>query len=280
MPKGELAFLQRRHGRPALRTLLAPGRQQAQLSRIDERGPAAGIRLRGDVAAEHGGIGLRGAAERYMGPLDVLARGDVHHGDVQRCACAGGAVGHRVRVGAGERDEVLHRLVRAVGADRRAEAVAGDVDHVAEVGQRVEGHPRHVRQAEHGDRHLRQRVAVGPGAGGHLRRAERAAGAGLVLDDDALAEMGLRRFRQGAEAHVCRAARRPRHDQRHRPAGKACLRQTRRGEAGKGQRRRGRDEAASGWRPERLGHASSSWSGGPCALLWRSWHPGVSTRFE
>jgi hypothetical protein len=40
------------------------------------------------------------------------------------------------------------------------------------------------------------------------------------IDDDRLAEMLLRGFGDGAHRHVGRPARRPRHNQRHRPGGK------------------------------------------------------------
>ena len=78
-------------------------------------------------------------------------------------------------------------LERRIGWHHDAEGIARDVEHVADVLDRIPVDLGGVGQAEHAQRNLRQRVAVGLGCLQRLR-GQRATGAGLVLDDHGLAE--------------------------------------------------------------------------------------------
>jgi len=64
---------------------------------------------------------------------------------------------------------------------------------------------------------MQQRVAVGRGFGG-IGDADFAAGAGLVLDHEALTQRALQDFRFVPRHDVGRSAGRERHDDGHRPA--------------------------------------------------------------
>ena len=104
-----------------------------------------------------------------------------------------------------------------------AEGVAGDVDDIGEVVQRVEVRPvGHLRQAEDGDRHLGQGVAVGPRVL-HHQRAERAGHARAVLDHDRLAQVPRGDLGHRAHLPVGRPARRPGNDQADRTVGEPVL---------------------------------------------------------
>ena len=118
--------------------------------------------------------------------------------------------GIRLRVG----DELLHRVHRQRRIDHEHVGNAGDQDDRREILDVV---VRHLRVQARVDRvrahgaHF-QRVAVGRGLGDQLR-ADVAAGAGPVVDDDRLAPCVGELLRDGAGEDVGGAARRERHDE-------------------------------------------------------------------
>ena len=128
-------------------------------------------------------------------------------GEVVAGAVAGGGEAHLAGVGLVEREHVGERLVRRV---RRHRQDVGRLDRdrqVVEVLQRVVGdvldqvRPDHERP----ERRDEDRVAVGRGALGRAG-ADRAAGAGLVVDDEGAAELFLQ-LRRRACARSCRSSR-------------------------------------------------------------------------
>ncbi len=133
--------------------------------------------------------------------------------------------GRRERNGArfllGERDEVLDRFDAELGRNHQHFGHFGDQRDRREIAERIERHVRHdVRRHRHrtggGEK---QRVAVGIGFG-HVAAAQRAVGAGLVVDIDALAEEGGHLVGDQAADEIGGAARRKRHHDADRTAGK------------------------------------------------------------
>ena len=216
----------------ALGTLAGEHRQQAQLAGLHHRRPARGFRGEVDLAAEQRAQGVGGAAVGCVRPAQALQQADPLHRQLLRRADAERAVVQLARVGLGVGEQLGQRLPRRIGAHHDAHDVAGDLQDVGEVGDRVVGQ-RLVEQrlAQHAHMHLRDHVAV------RLLvlqryRAQHARGAGLVLDHDRLAEFLRRRLRHDAEAGIGGPARAPRHDQLDRAFGKFRL-----GVGGKGQGR-------------------------------------------
>ncbi|MCY1238800.1 hypothetical protein D9M72_515570 [compost metagenome] len=140
-----------------------------------------------------------------MRELHALLQRQLFHGQVQRSHAARRAIGQPARIGLGVGDVLLHGLDRRIGRHHQAERIAGEVDDVAQVLDRVPVDLGGVRQAV--DRHgnLGQRVAVRRGGLHHLR-GQHATGAGLVLDDHRLAQDLGRVLGQDAERDVGGAA--------------------------------------------------------------------------
>ncbi len=149
-----------------------------------------------------------------MEELDTRLHRHFFHQQMRRGAGPGVRVRKLAGIGARIVDQLAKALEWRIRAHHHAEGVTGDPYYVAEVLERLPVDRALVRQAIGGDRELRERVAVGPGEARHLRRPDHAAAAGLVLDDDRLAEIFLRDLGEFAQVHVGRAARRPRTDQR------------------------------------------------------------------
>ena len=141
-------------------------------------------------------------------------------GEVDRGAGAGSRVENLAGILLEIRDELRHRLHRQVAIDHE------DARHEAQLRDRREVLPvvvRHVLverriDAVRGNRSEEQGIAVGRRRR-HARAAEVAAGAGLVHDDEGLAEALGQLLRDQAGDHVGRPARGERHDQRHRLVG-------------------------------------------------------------
>ncbi|MCY1213937.1 hypothetical protein D9M72_257400 [compost metagenome] len=166
--------------------------------RHGQRGAAVG-----DVGDEHARLRLEGLG------------GQVHHG-----AVAAGSVVQFAGMLLGVVDQLAHVLRRQ--AVRHHQQVGGD-RHLADRGEvglgvvrqaGVDIRPDRMR-AGGGDQ---QRIAIGRSLGGHVR-ADRAAGAGAVVDHDLLAHAGAHLLRDGACQQVSRAAGREGHDQADRLAG-------------------------------------------------------------
>jgi hypothetical protein len=128
--------------------------------------------------------------------------------------------GELAGIGLGIGDQIGDRLHRQLRIDDQHER------RLREQGQRNEVAERVIRQAlveRNIDRHGRcrrhqQRVAVGRGLL-HRDRGDDAAGAGLVLDDNALAEPLLQILRHHPRQKIGAATRRERIDDRNRPRG-------------------------------------------------------------
>ena len=119
---------------------------------------------------------------------------------------AAGAVGDLVRLGLGGGNELAQRLELRVRLDyhrHRREHEGADGDHVVRMVERqlLED----VRQQCEGGVVGHQRIAVGRRLHG-LRHADRSGGAGLVLDEEGLADLLLQLGRHLARDHVDGAA--------------------------------------------------------------------------
>ena len=224
MPKGECLhdvqpqLLEGRRVGELGQPLLAPGVEHPQLARLDQRREPGGVGGCHDVAA-HDGLRQVGAAlVGYVLQLDPQLLGDQLGGEVRAGQRAGGPVGEPARVGLGPADEIGPGLEGRIGGHDDAEGIARHVDDVGDVLDRVPVDLGRVGQAEHAQRNLRQRVAVGR-RGLQLLRRQGAAGTGLVLDDDGLPQDLSRRCRPGAHGDVGRAAGREGNDELDRPGG-------------------------------------------------------------
>ena len=115
----------------------------------------------------------------------------------------------------------LTDLMPSLGDTTSTSCTVGHQSDRREIAERVERHVRHdVRRHRHraggGEK---QRVAVGIGFG-DVAAAERAVGAGLVVDKDTLAEESGHLVGDDAADEIRRAAGRERHHDADRPAGK------------------------------------------------------------
>ena len=182
--------------------------KQLHLARVDVRHVGGdGIEHRGDGAGQHVLQRRRRAAIGHVLQLDAgLARQELAHQMGVR-ADARAAEGDLVGLGLGVGDVVAKRLVGRVGRHDQDVGRMADQRDVGEVGDHV------VRQlwidtgrdAQRRGMRDHQRVAVGSGLGGKVR-ADRAAGAGLVLDHHLGAESGAELGRQDAGNRVGRTA--------------------------------------------------------------------------
>ena len=167
------------------------------------------------------------AAERHVQEVDAGGELEQLHAEMQRAADAAGAILDVAGLGFGERDEFLDRLGRQIRIDReRVRARCEQRDRRKRlqrvVGQLVE---RRIDRMRDGDD--QQRVAVGRRLR-HQLGADDAAGAGLVLDDELLAEPLAELRADDARQDVVEPARRERHDHPHRPVRIVVLRGGRR----------------------------------------------------
>ena len=148
---------------------------------------------------------------------------------------AAGSAGAIVQL-AGHRFGECHELQDGLGGRRRRHdhqrGNAGDHGHRREVAQHVVVHARIEKGREHVTAgHQHQAVAVGRRARRDLG-ADIAGRAGLVVDDELLAEAGREPLRHLPRRDIGCAAGDERHDDAHRPVGILRLGRTRRQQAG------------------------------------------------
>src|ERR1700730_5718421 len=217
VPRDEARLDRGRHGGHCRKALLAGDRERLELAPLhlaDQRGTR--VEQHVDLAARDRGDRLGRGAERHVQHLDA---GRLHEQ-------LGGEVLGRTEARAREHD--LFRLGPCLG-DQALHVVGGEIrardDQEArgrELRHRLERRERVVAQAlvdGGGDdlprRHDAERVAVLLGAGDELV-AERAGGAGLVLDHERLAEPLLQRLADDAADDVGAAPRAEADDDAHR----------------------------------------------------------------
>ncbi len=133
---------------------------------------------------------------------------------MQRRPRAGRPVCELARVGTRPLDHVLEGLERGIGTHGYPEHEPRDVDDVGEIADRVPRRLLHERQAEHGDRNMRNSVPVRLCGRGHSRGSGRAASPGTILDHDWLAEHLADRLTHCPMPQVDAGARGPGHDER------------------------------------------------------------------
>src|SRR5262245_51661809 len=194
---------------------------------------AAEMRQRGSEVGEHE---FQLAAEKILvGRTEALVRHvqearaglllEHAHAEIGRAAGAGGAERHGPGIAFPERDEIGQRF----RGDRRVNADDHRAEHAARHGNEVAlGTVRQVRvQAGiDGDRWVRgeeKGVAVGRRSRDRLR-ADVAAGAGLVVDDERLFKRVAQRLREEAGVKIGSPAGRRGHDEPHRFCGPGVLR--------------------------------------------------------
>src|SRR6266540_39548 len=203
------------HARPIFAAHGTPSHQQPEPAGVDALRPSARVSDRMDMAAEQRIHRIGIALERDVGPFDALPLGNLLHCDVQARAGARRAIVDLAGIGLRIGEELLERLPRRIIPHHHTERVTADADDVGEICAWIESGLGHERKAEHRDRNLRDRVAVGLGVRGHLSRRECPGAARSVLDDDRLPEMLFGRARERTHAEVGGPARRPRHDEGH-----------------------------------------------------------------
>ena len=169
-----------------------------------------------DLAAQQVRDGRPAAAVRHVHQPRAGDHLEQFAGHVLRGARPGRAVGDGPRLGLGQRDQLLHVARRHLAVDRQRHGHAGRHRHAdegrAEVIAGLVGHGGVDRMAAH--RAHQQRVAVGSRLG-HVLRADLAAGAGLVLDHHALAQIVAQVLGVDARGGVGGAAGREGHDHAH-----------------------------------------------------------------
>ncbi len=208
-------FGQRGHVLQQGRALLAGDRHGAQLARLD-------VRHGGEQAREHQ---LRGAADRVhearRGPLvghvnQVDTGGDLEHlaGQVRRGTVARGRVVDRAWLGFRGREQLRHGLERCLGVDDQHRRRFRHQADGFEVLDRVVAQLLQRRvDAVRGDIAPQERVPVG-GRARHVLGRDAAVRAGLVVDDDRLAELVGQALADDARHRIVAAAGRGRHDDR------------------------------------------------------------------
>ena len=150
------------------------------------------------------------------------------HAEMQRAAHPAGAVLDIAGLGFGQRNELLDRFDRQLRVDRERVRARSEQRDRREGLQRVDGQlvKRRIDRMRDGDD--QQRVAVGRRLR-HQFGADDAAGAGLVLDDELLAEpLAEAAQLDDARQDVVQPARRERHDHPHRLVRRVVLRRDRR----------------------------------------------------
>jgi len=147
-----------------------------------------------------------------MQQLQVEFLRDEFHRQVRAGQRAGGAVTQLARVGFGVGNKVGPVFQWRVSRHHHAECIAGDIQHIGDVLDGVPVDFGCVRQPEHAQRYLRNRVSIGRRTLQLLRR-QRAAGTGLVFNDDRLAENFRRVVGQLTHRDVGRPACRKPNDQ-------------------------------------------------------------------
>ena len=194
------------------------------------------------VAGNHVEQRRRGA---FVGDVRELDAGElVEHlaRQVRRRADAGRGVVQHAGLAARELHQLADRCGRQRAVDHQHVRRRGDARQRSEVAHRVERQvlPQVGQDGvDRGGGH-QQGVAIGRGARGDLG-AERAAGPGLVVHDDLLAQCLGQLLRQDARQLVRRAARGIGDDQADRPGGEGLRRGVRAGgQQGEGSRSRNR----------------------------------------
>ena len=156
-----------------------------------------------------------------MGQLHTGQVGHDRRGDVLPRPVAGRGIGHLVRIGAREFDQVLERGLRQVLACDQGVRILDRQAHRHEVLLRVVGKlgvkPRVERDVR--QRPQQQRVAVGRRLG-HRLGADQGAGAGAVLDHHRLTQQRAELVGNLSRDAVEAAAGRLRHDEFQRPVRK------------------------------------------------------------
>ena len=238
---GVARLLHRRHVGEGGIALLAADGERAHLAGLDVRGSRRQrIEHRRHVAGDgvdHGGSGAAiGDMDHRRADHLLEPRGQ----EMVARARARGRKGELAGLGLGDLDVFLERLGLEVRIDHQDARVARGQRDMDEVGHRVEvgaaierGRDRQARDHRH-----QERVAVGRRLGDE-RRADHRALAGLVVDDDVLAEPLAEIFGHHAGDDVGRAAGRVGHDELDglaRPGLRLCR---------QGGRQRGGDECAA-----------------------------------
>ena len=136
-----------------------------------------------------------------------------------RCPTAAdafGAPGELVRGRLGERNELLQGFRRDGGIDAHRDRHGAEIGDRREILHHIVLHAHQHRRDDEQRRIDQQRVAVRR-ASRHLHGADRAAGAGDVLDDERLPKLFLEELRHRARDDVGQAAGRRGHHHAHRP---------------------------------------------------------------
>jgi len=180
-------LLERRRVGELLQARLAPGVEHAQLAGLHLRREAGGVGRGHQVAAEQRLHQVGAALVGHVLQFDARLLRDAFGGQVRTGQGAGGAVGQLAGVGLGVGDEVGPGLERAVAGHHDAEGVAGHVQDIADVLDRVPVDLGGVADAKHPQRGLRDGVAVRL-RGLQLLHGQRAASARLVFHDHRLAQ--------------------------------------------------------------------------------------------
>ena len=181
------------------------------------RGGGDGLHGVGDLPVHDVGERRRGAFVRHVPrAADAGHRVEEFGEKMRRRPGAGGRECVLRRIGLDHRDELFRIRRRERRINDQGERRRGDQAHRREILQRLVGRLLQVRHdRERSARGGEQRVAIGR-ALHHGVGADRAAGAGLVVDDERLAERVLQLLRDHARRDVGGLARRPGHDHFHR----------------------------------------------------------------
>ena len=207
-----------RHVRQRRDALGAGRRQRPQLAVADVlQRRADGGELHVEAAGDDVDRGLRRALVGNVGQLDAGVAGEQRGGEMREARKARRAVVQLAGLGLGERHQLGDAFRRDAGIEHQHIGRGADHRDRLEVVDRVVGQlgaerRRHAMRAR-GDQ--ADRVAVRRGLGDDID-AEIAAGAGAVLDDELLAELGREFLRHQAADDVGGGAGRERHHDAHR----------------------------------------------------------------
>ena len=180
-------LFERRCIRELVQAFVAPGVEHPQLAGFHLRCKAGAVGGGHQLPAEHRQHQVGTAFVGHMLQLDAGFLRNQLGRQVRAGQRAGRAIGELAGIGLGIGDEVGPGFERAVGRHHDAKSVAGDVQHIGDVLDRVPVDFGGVTQTENAQRDLRQGIAVGRCAL-QLLRGQGAAGTGFVFDDDRLAK--------------------------------------------------------------------------------------------